>query len=273
MRAQAYAKINLGLAVGPPRSDGKHEIATVLERVDLHDVVELEGAGPGILVEGFAADTLVHGALERFDEAADSGGGWHVRLEKRIPLASGLGGGSSDAAAALRLANEASGEPLTPAELHEVAAGIGSDVPFFLTPGAKLATGDGTVLEPVALPRDYWVVLALARAARKESTAAVYASVDGSSSVAFAGASAALLEAVHDARRPRDLAGFLPNQLVAPDSALGEGLTELGAFRVDTSGAGPAVYGLFDDESDARAAARRLRQDAETWLARPVVGP
>ena len=171
MRARAYAKFNLGLLVGPQRGDGKHEIATVLERVDLHDVIELEHVDDeGIVVEGFAEDTLVRRALELFDAASSSRSCWRVHIEKRIPVASGLGGGSSDAAAALRLANELSGEPLSGAALHELASAIGSDVPFFLTSGAKIATGDGTQLEPVELPRGYWLVLALGHDARKSST-------------------------------------------------------------------------------------------------------
>jgi 4-diphosphocytidyl-2-C-methyl-D-erythritol kinase len=275
MHAPAYAKINLGLVVGPLRDDGKHEIATVLERVDLHDLIELEPApGDGIFIEGFVGDTLVRRALELFDAAVDSSGGWRVRIEKRIPLASGLGGGSSDAAAALRLGNESLHEPLSPTELHELAAEVGSDVPFFLTAGAKLATGDGTTVEPVALPCGYWIVLALARSAQKESTAAVYDAFDASSVARpFAAGSSALREAAFAAREPRDLAPFPLNQLVAPDPGLGDALATLGAFRVDTSGAGPTVYGLFEAEEDARKAASSLRQDAETWLARPAAGP
>jgi len=275
MAAPAYAKINLGLLVGPRRPDGKHEIATVLERVDLSDEIELERVQePGISVEGFAGDTLVRRALELFGVRTSSRPSWRVEIEKRVPLASGLGGGSADAATALRLANELSDDRLSPEELHELAAEIGSDVPFFLTSGAKLATGDGTELDPVDLPCGYWVVLALAHDARKESTAAVYASFDAAAgAAAFPEAKAALLDALGRARAPRELANLPRNQLVAPDPRIGEPLAELGAFRVDTSGAGPTVYGLFEREDDARGAERSLRPNAKTWLARPVPGP
>lgn len=271
MRARAYAKINLGLAVGPLRPDGRHEIVTVLERIDLHDVIELERGRLGILVEGFTGDTLVRRALELFDDAAGSEGGWRVRLEKRIPVASGLGGGSSDAGSVLRLANELSGEPLAPAELHALAARIGSDVPFFLAPGAKLATGAGADLEPISLPRGYFVVLALPHRARKVSTGAVYASVDTSGAVSsLPETRASFRTALEAIAEPRDLAHLPRNQLVPPDPTLVDALTTLGAFRVDTSGAGPTVYGLFDYAEDARRAEKALRHAAQTWLAEPV---
>src|SRR5205085_1566588 len=96
------------------------------------------------------------------------------RIEKRIPVAAGLGGGSSDAATALRLANT----HLDEAELHAVAARVGADVPFFLREGPQMGSGDGTELEALDLPQDYWIVLLVPRDAQKESTAAVYAEFD-----------------------------------------------------------------------------------------------
>jgi len=272
MRAAAYAKINLGLVVGPRRVDGKHEIVTILEQVDLHDVLEVERGEAGIAVDGFPGDTLVRRALEQFDSSTATKSAWRARIEKQIPLAAGLGGGSSDAATALRLANQLADEMLSPVELHEVGTAIGSDVPFFLSPGAKLATGDGTTLAPVKLPTDYWVVLALAPDVRKVSTAAVYATVDvDAATQGFAERRRALVDALRSVREPRDMARLPPNELVpAIASPLGDELEQLGAFRVDTSGAGPIVYGLFDDEDAARTAKRQLESSARTWLVRPV---
>ena len=146
-RAQAFAKINLALVVGPLRDDGKHEVVTVLQRVDLADVIELEPADT-LAVEGFDDDTLVGDALEALASAAGVDPGWRARIEKRIPVAAGLGGGSSDAASALVLANSELPEALPAAELHRLAASIGADVPFFLHGGTQLASGDGTELDP-----------------------------------------------------------------------------------------------------------------------------
>ncbi len=104
-RIPATAKLNLALVVGPRRPDGKHEVATVLQRIDLTDRIQLEPA-PRLEVTGFGEDTLVRGALDALAREVEADAGWAARIEKRIPVAAGLGGGSSDAAAALRLANE-----------------------------------------------------------------------------------------------------------------------------------------------------------------------
>ena len=276
MRRRAFAKINLGLVVGSLRPDGKHEVVTVLERVDLHDVIELERGEQGTVVVGLAEDTLVRRSLELFDERTRSEPAWRARIDKRIPIGSGLGGGSSDAAAALRLANALSGELLAHAELHELATEVGSDVPFFLTPGAKLATGDGTELEPVVLPQEYWVVLALAHDESKPSTGSVYDAIDASAAAAeFDVRRGGLLEALRNLKKPQHLGRLPYNQLADRNhsSALASELADLGAFRIDTSGAGPTVYGLFEHENDARRAQQKLTHDARTWLARPVPGP
>ena len=260
-RATANAKINLALLVGPKRPDGYHEIATVLERIDLADEVTLEDAD-ALSVTGFPEDTLVTRALELL---ADDDGGeprWRVHVEKRIPVAAGLGGGSSDAAAALALANEM----LSRDALHDLAARVGSDVPFFLTDGPQLATGTGTDLEPVDLPRDYWIVLVLPSGERKESTAAVYARFDGAAG--FDERRTALLDSIRRVRRATDLALLPPNDLAS--SPLASTIRGLGAFRADVSGAGPAVYGLFVREDDARAAAAALRPRGQTLTAKPA---
>ena len=160
-RAPASAKVNLALVVGPLRDDGKHEVLTVLQRIDLVDRIDLDEA-PELLVEGFADDTLVRAALDGLARAAGVEPHWRVRIEKKIPVAAGLGGGSSDAATALRLANETLPEPLSAEEVRRLAAGIGADVPFFLVDGPQLGSGDGSELEALA-PAEF---VALAEALR-----------------------------------------------------------------------------------------------------------
>ena len=140
------AKINLALVVGPAREDGKHEVATVLQRVDLGDRVSIEPAAT-LAVTGFAGDTLVREALGSLAAAAGVEPRWRATIAKRIPVAAGLGGGSSDAATALRLANETLDNPLAPGDLHSVAATVGADVPFFLADGPQIGRGDGSELE------------------------------------------------------------------------------------------------------------------------------
>jgi 4-diphosphocytidyl-2-C-methyl-D-erythritol kinase len=268
----AAGKINLALVVGEPRADGRHEVATILQRVDVCDRVELEAA-TALSVEGFRRDTLVRSALIALAEAAGAEPAWRVRLRKNIPVASGLGGGSADAAAALTLANSTVSEPLDDERLEELAATLGADVPFFLTPGPKLAEGAGERLSLLDLPQDYWVLIALPRGTRKIGTADVYQRFDElGKGAGFADRRAALLDAVRSCRRPRDFA-FLPSSDLAEaagTAGFAADLKRLGAFRADVSGAGPAVYGLFQRRDEAVAAARRLRLRARVWVTAPV---
>ena len=265
---EAYAKINLALVVGPLRDDGKHEVATVLQRVELHDVVTLEPAS-ALEVSGFGPDTLVAQALTALAEKAGARPAWHVRIDKRIPVAAGLGGGSSDAAAALRLANAALPESLPDDRLHEIAASIGADVPFFLDDGPRLATDDGTTLQPIDLPHEYVVLLLLPHGVAKESTGAVYSRFDARSGAAgFATRRHLLREALGRVSDARNLALLPRNDLAS--SPLTERLDGLGSFRADVSGAGPVVYGLFEEPADAETAARALRDVGTIWLTRPV---
>jgi len=267
-RLPAAAKLNLALVVGAQRPDGKHEVVTLLQRVDLVDRISLELA-PALRVTGFESDTLVRAALERFASAARVEPRWSVRIWKRIPVAAGLGGGSSDAATALRLANETLAEPLEPDALAALAAELGADVPFFLIPGPQLGEADGTALRPVDVPQDYWVVLLLPDGVEKASTASVYAEFDERvGAEGFPKRRAALLEALAKIRRARDLASLPPNDLAS--SPLAAELVERGAFRADVSGAGPTVYGLFTDRATARRASHDLQTLGRTWLTAPT---
>jgi 4-diphosphocytidyl-2-C-methyl-D-erythritol kinase len=243
-------------------------VATVLQRVDLGDRIALE-AGDGLRVAGFAKDSLVRDALERLAAATGVRPAWHVRITKRVPVAAGLGGGSSDAATALRLANATLARPLPAAELEALAAELGADVPFFLRPGPQLATGDGSTLAPLELPQDMWVVLLVPDGEVKESTAEVYRRFDERDGGAgFAERRDALARGLAACRRARDLAALPPNDLAS--SPLAERLRALGAFRADVSGAGPAVYGLFVHRRHAVAAERALRAAGRTWLTVPA---
>jgi 4-diphosphocytidyl-2-C-methyl-D-erythritol kinase len=267
-RAPATAKLNLALVVGPARDDGRHEVTTVLQRLDLADRVAVEPASQ-LRVEGFGEDTLVRRALESVAAAAQVEPGWRATISKQIPVAAGLGGGSSDAATALLLANEMLDEPLPPERLHELAVGLGADVPFFLTAGPQLARGVGTDLEQLDLPQDYWVALLLPEGARKESTGSIYAGFDARGGAdGYEERRAALEEALAQVRRPRDLAELPPNDLAS--SPYAEELTALGAFRADVSGAGPVVYGLFHHREQAEEASRSLRARGRVWLTVPA---
>jgi 4-diphosphocytidyl-2-C-methyl-D-erythritol kinase len=265
-RAAAPAKINLALVVGPRRDDARHDVVTVYQRIALADGIAVEPS-PDVRVHGFAEDTLVRRALERVAEG--NGVSFAAQIHKRIPIAAGLGGGSSDAATALRLANELREQPLSAGELHAHARELGADVPYFLTDGPQLGTGDGTELQPLELPQDYWVLLVIPRGVQKTSTQDVYAAFDARRGErGYDERRAALLAALDAVRRPRDLAALPPNDLAS--SPLAEELHALGAFRADVTGAGAAVYGLFLHGEHARAARKRISPKGRTWLTAPA---
>jgi 4-diphosphocytidyl-2-C-methyl-D-erythritol kinase len=196
---------------------------------------------------------------------------WRVRIEKRIPVSAGLGGGSSNAAAALRLAKRELAAPLSDGALHDLAAELGADVPFFLEGGPRLATGDGSQLAPLELPEGYVVLVVSPTGERKESTASVYRAFDERNGPeGFRERRGELLRALNGLEDVRDLGALPPNDLAS--SPLSDELVRLGAFRADVTGAGPAVYGLFEEEPAARRAATSLRRVGPTWLARPIAG-
>jgi 4-diphosphocytidyl-2-C-methyl-D-erythritol kinase len=267
-RASATAKLNLALVVGPLRADGKHDVATVLQRLTLADRVDVS-AGDGLTVEGFAEDTLVRAALTSLAIEAGVRPRWRARITKRIPVAAGLGGGSSDAATALRLANATLDQPLPEGRLQELARALGADVPFFLANGPQLGEEEGGALTPLDFPQDYFVLLVVPRGAVKTATGAVYDDFDRrGGDRGYDVRRAALLETVSAVARPRDLAALPPNDLVS--SPLAGELRDLGAFRADVSGAGPTVYGLFQHRRAAVAARNRLRSRGRTWLTAPA---
>ena len=266
-RAPATAKLNLALVVGRKRN-GRHELTTVYQRLDLSDRVAVSSA-PRLHVTGFPEDTLVRNALAGLAAAAGVTPRWEARLTKRIPVAAGLGGGSSDAATALRLANETLDEPLPATELHALAAKLGADMPFFLTQGPQIGEGDGTELTPLDLPQDYWVVLLLPHGATKQSSGEGYAEFDERAGPkGFRNRRAALTRALGETKRAHDLAQLPPNDLTS--SPLAAGLLAQGAFRADVTGAGPVVYGLFQHLEAARAARAAFRGHGRTWLTVPA---
>jgi 4-diphosphocytidyl-2-C-methyl-D-erythritol kinase len=244
-------------------------VTTVQQRLDLADRVAVEPA-PKLRVEGFPEDTLVQQALESLAEATAAETRWEARIWKRIPVAAGLGGGSSDAATALRLANETLPEPLPPPRLRELATELGADVPFFLASGSQLGEGVGADLTALDLPQDYWVVLLLPQGAVQVLDSRRLRSLrrPGRTQRLRGAARAELRRALETVTRPRDLAQLPPNDLAS--SPLAEELRALGAFRADVTGAGPAVYGLFHHRRQAAAAERELRRHGRTWLTVPA---
>jgi 4-diphosphocytidyl-2-C-methyl-D-erythritol kinase len=257
IRERAFAKVNLVLHVGPPRDDGMHPVCSLFASIDLADEVEVEPAHRDeVACPGVAGANLCQEALDAFRRAADLPP-VRVAIEKRIPVAAGLGGGSADAAAVLRAANELAGRPLARDDLREVAAGLGSDVPSQVEPRHALVAGYGERVEAIDLPP---LSLVLVPAAAGLLTADVYAELDR-----LAGTRDSL-----DPDRLRRLAGSPLDQLAAGvendlqpaalalrpelDGTLAA-LRDRGALAVALSGSGPTAFGLFPDAAAAELAA------------------
>ena len=258
---RAYAKVNLVLHVGRRREDGMHPVCSLFASLDLADDVQgdpIDGGADRIDCPGVEGPNLAQAALAAFrarvGQALPPLG---LRIEKRIPVAAGLGGGSADAAAVLRLANRVAGDPLDTAELHALAAGLGSDVPSQLEPRHALVQGTGELVEPIDLPR---LAALLVPAREGLSTRAVYAEldrVDGGRDRLEPERLRLLAGAA-----PRELASALENDLQPAALALRPELADIlasiraaGALGVAVSGSGPTCFGLFDDSAAAEWAA------------------
>jgi 4-diphosphocytidyl-2-C-methyl-D-erythritol kinase len=256
------AKLNLQLAVGPPRADGYHSLVTVFHAVSLFDQVTVESAGrDGVTVTGEGADRVPAGpdnlamrAIAALRTAVPEGGPVHVTIAKRIPVAAGLAGGSADAAAALIACNELWTARLSQQQLVAIAATVGSDVAFALLGGTAVGRGRGEQLTPALAPatRYHWV---LAFADGQLSTPAVYAALDRlreseAQAAAEPDLDAALMSALRSgnaARVGQRLSNDLQPAALSLFPALRKTLTaglELGALGALVAGSGPTCVFL-----------------------------
>ena len=283
----APAKVNLCLFVGPQRADGRHELVTVFQPVTLADRVTLQPAplgasGDQIHCPGIDGDNLAAWALRALRERVGwAGSPVRVDIDKRIPVAAGMAGGSADAGAALRLGARAAGVR-DQKVLLDIAAALGADVPAQVRPGRYLATGVGERLRALPDPEPYGVLVLRLPAAL--STADVYREADRLGLPRNASGLADRLEA---AERALAGGGELPDDLICNDlqdaaralcpeidAALADA-RRAGADHALVCGSGPTVVGLFREPEGARAAAVQLgRRDppplaVQTWAAAP----
>lgn len=277
---QACAKINLGLKVLAPRADGYHDICTVMQTVDLVDRLEIASAPQATFTcsdrELDAPSNLVVRAAQVFRQRSGVClPPLHLHLEKRIPVGAGLGGGSSDAAAALRGLNRVGGQPCTTAALRQMAAEVGSDVPFVLAGGTALARGRGELLTPLEWRAPCCYVLVYPQVA--VSTAWAYRQV--SPSLTCAGPYLTFVNSLqsggcvdHDALLRVLENDFQPvvERTYPIVAELRSWFGRAGARASSMSGSGSTVYGVFDD----RAAASQARAELEargfrSFLCRP----
>jgi 4-diphosphocytidyl-2-C-methyl-D-erythritol kinase len=278
LAALAPAKINVCLFLGPTRADARHELVSVMQPVSLADRVALAAAGVArdeVHCPGVAGDNLAAAALARFREAT----GWdgppvRLTIDKRIPVAAGLAGGSADAGAALRLVAAWSGID-DEAVLLGIAAQLGADVPAQVRPQRVLAIGAGEDIVAIGPPPPFGAVVV--PSPHQLSTPAVFAEADR---LGLPRDRASLAERLASVRAalPRLPAELVVNELEpaarslcpAIDDAL-EDLRAAGADVALVSGSGPTVIGLFRDPAAADAAVRSLsRRRPPAVACRPV---
>jgi 4-diphosphocytidyl-2-C-methyl-D-erythritol kinase len=270
VRLPAFAKVNLCLHVLGRRPDGYHELRTIFQAIGLHDTLEISRMRrPGITLEiddpalPAGRENLVYRAVETMRRELGYRGGVHARLEKLIPVARGLGGGSSDAATALIAMLRLTGRKIPLERLIEIAAGLGADVPFFLFGGRSLGVNRGDEIYPLPdNPKSWVVVVSPAKVAVSTRDAFQWVSLE-----------------LTKRKTPRKIFGFcalcwsrqdsdLENDFEAPvfrrHPRLGEirrGLLKRGAARAALAGSGSAVFGLFRSPAQARRTAVSFPED------------
>lgn len=280
--ARAYAKINLTLDVLSRRADGYHELATVMQTVDLYDTICLAASADESVQmlcdrpELSNNENLAVRAVQLVRQRLDLKQGVVLELHKRIPMAAGLGGGSSDAAAVLLALQKWWHLPLSTDDLLEMASALGSDVPFFLTGGLALCEGRGERVKPLA---PHWPAsmrwLVLVKPALAVSTATVFGSLPASD-YSDGSHSRALCAALEERREPlpADLHNGLERGVLEryPEVARArEELFATGAELVRLSGSGPTLYATFGELASAVQVQRGMRERGyEVYLSRAI---
>lgn len=264
---QAHAKVNLGLRILGRREDGYHNILTIMQTVDLHDVLHMEQAEEILVtctdpkVPG-GPKNLAHRAADLFKSETGYEGGVRMLIQKRIPTGAGLGGGSSDAAAVLRGLCRLWDIPMSGEKRMAMATALGSDVPFLLRPGTAVASGRGEILRYVTAPDSIWYVV-------------VYPGVEISTRWAYAHRKSLtwsceysnFIDSVENSGHlPKTFYRHLQNDFLPiverhyPEiRRVRETLVHRGALAASLSGSGSTVYGVFDEKDRAIQAAALLK--------------
>jgi 4-diphosphocytidyl-2-C-methyl-D-erythritol kinase len=264
LHERAYAKLNLVLHVGAPRDDGLHPLCSLFASLDLADEVDgslTRNARDTVACPGVAGPNLALEAIDVFRRRTGlPAGGVDVRIDKRIPVAAGLGGGSADAAAVLRMLNRMSDLPVEPEDLRELGARLGADVPSQIEGGHALVQGVGERVERVELPPLAAVLVPSVTGLR---TSDVYAELDrlGGWRERLDPEPLRRLAAGDPAALPIALENDLEPAALSLRPELGETLERLrasGALGAAVSGSGPTCFGLFESRPAAEAAAAAI---------------
>jgi 4-diphosphocytidyl-2-C-methyl-D-erythritol kinase len=274
---KAPAKVNLTLRVLGRRPDGYHELESLVAFADVGDALTfardatltLAVSGPTAPSAGAVADNLVLKAARALVDQVPGLKLGHFALSKRLPVAAGLGGGSADAAAALRLLARENGIALDDPRLMQAARATGADVPVCLDPRVRLMRGIGEVLStPLALPRQFAVLVnpGVAVATREVFAALRVAPVDRAAPAEPAPGTAALLAEIADGRNDLEGPAIELEPAIAAVLAVLRNLPGCRLARM--SGSGATCFGLFASSAAAAAAARTLRAGHPEWWVR-----
>lgn len=268
---RAYAKINIGLDVLRRRADGYHEVKMIMQTVDLYDELILEKtpqAGISLQTDNeelpAGSDNLVCRAAELLFREHGTEGGVRILLTKRIPIAAGMAGGSSDAAAAMRGLNRLFGMGYSVSRLQELGVKLGADIPYCIVGGTMLSEGIGEKLTPLPAPPEAFLVIA--KPDINVSTAFVYGNlhadtlpyhpdIDGMARALGEGS----LQGITD-RLGNVLETVTVKEYPVIDR-IKTRMRECGAENALMSGSGPTVFGIFREKEKARQAAETIRQE------------
>lgn len=269
-KQRAYAKINLGLDVLRRRPDGYHEVKMVMQTVDIYDDLFLEKTekpGVELQVDGSdltaGKDNLICRAAEFFMEEKGIAGGVKIRLVKRIPIAAGMAGGSSDAAATLRGMNELWETGCSAQELQELGVRLGADIPYCVVGGTMLSEGIGEILTP--LPAPPACVLLIAKPEISVSTKFVYENLHADTLKSHPDIDG-MVEAIRRGKLEgiTERMGNVLETVTAKTYPVIEEIKtvmkEKGAENALMSGSGPTVFGIFGQKEQAEEAAAILRE-------------
>ena len=264
IRLESPAKLNLRLEVLKKRADGYHELRTILQKITLHDVLHFSlKKGRGISIKTthphlpVGKRNLVYQAVQSILNKSNYKGGVFIEIEKRIPLGSGMGGGSSNAATSLKAMNQLLRVNLSKKELIGLGLEIGADVPFFFSEGAAIATGIGERLKKIELP-GLWYVL-------------IYPNFEVSTRWAYRNfilTNKRFHFNLHELlRSPKEISDLLLNDLEGVVSreypqigVMKKMLYSAGALGALMTGSGPTVFGVFSEEGGASEAYKKVKK-------------
>lgn len=267
---KAYAKINLGLDVVRRLENGYHEVKMIMQTVGIHDTLTFEKTERGILITTDSGElptdenNLIYKAAKLLMEAKQVQGGVRIHLTKEIPIAAGMAGGSTDAAATFKGVNELYQLGCSQQELMDLGVRVGADVPYCIMGGTALAEGIGEVLTPLAVPPQCLVLVA--KPDINVSTKYVYEHLDAAGVAKHpdidgmvAAIDAGDLQGIMD--RMENVLETVTVEAHPIITTIKERMLELGAGKSLMSGSGPTVFGIFTDKESARRAYETLKQE------------